>query len=228
MKLAPFLLLAFVLLLPTVHAQDRQNDWRIDTTFKTGTELAVTQIIPPEIVPLGGEFRIAVNAWTDVAATDTLEMGLLRVSAGCRIITSTIDNSGSPLDLSINSESILQIIDTSCHWRRSVWVNDTVQGNVAQVQAVGTVVAYQANTREAAPSLRGVLNEYGGAVFWMAVTLALLIFGAWLPATVTTIGALAQWLEMPIGPAGIALLLLAAMWLHTYSEAINRAFKKKE
>lgn len=118
-----------------------QNDWEINTDFRTGVELSVVSTYPDHPIPLGSRFNVAVNAWTDVGAIDSLRFDPLVVGPGCEVIFSDVDVSSGLTDKSINANSVLRIIGPVCNWQRNVTVIDNVLGEIATVRAVGTMVA---------------------------------------------------------------------------------------
>lgn len=140
----PQLFFLLIFLLPIVSADTGQNDWSVDTDFRSGVELAATQVFPADSVPLGSQFRISINAWSDVGALEELSFSMLEVTHGCTIMFQTTDASEVLQDRSINADAVLRMDAPTCTWKRMVYANDTVFGNVAEIRAVGTISASSA------------------------------------------------------------------------------------
>lgn len=138
MKTLNLVLLAF-LLLPVVSAE--QHNWRVDNRFGTNIELSVDHTFPDGEIPLGSTFSVSTVAWTANNGIDALAYDSITYTDGCELIFSNVDVTTGPADSAITSEAVFRIIGPSCSWSRNVTASDTVLGEIARVNALGTVVA---------------------------------------------------------------------------------------
>ncbi len=205
----------FGLLLAVGSVSAGQSQWEIDTDLGVGTEIGVSHVFSDGPLPLGSQFYISTTAWTGAAKVDSLAFGALQVN-GCTIIEDVTDATQTALDRAIVAKATLQVSGDTCSWRRSVFANDTVQGVVVEVSAVGSISSFEMVDVGQDPS-------FGGAAFWVPVGafLGLMVWSLWqgwrLPALASTLGLLTQFFFFEsLGTIGGLVLFVLFLWLLYY------------